>query len=122
VYSALADDATLTAMADVYQTAPDNMGFPYVDIASTTESIDDTFAGTGSNGRIITVTLNIWSEQKQDDEANRIYDRIVELLNWANLSVADGWELVSINLDNTNSRLSENYRQITTRFRLRLDK
>jgi len=119
VYAALKADAPLDALAGIYQTAPDNSDFPYIDIASATESIDDTFAGTNSNGREVTLTINCWSEEKQDDEINVIYDKVVDILNWSTLSLSGGWVFTSINLENTNSRLSEDYRQISARFRLR---
>ena len=119
VYAALKADAPLDALAGIYHTAPDNSDFPYIDIASATESIDDTFAGTNSNGREVTLTINCWSEEKQDDEINVIYDKVVDILNWSTLSLSGGWVFTSINLENTNSRLSEDYRQISARFRLR---
>ena len=119
VYAALKADAPLDALAGIYQTAPDNSDFPYIDIASATESIDDTFAGTNSNGREVTLTINCWSEEKQDDEINVIYDKVVDILNWSTLSLSGGWVFTSINLENTNSRLSEDYRQSSAMFRLR---
>jgi len=122
VYAALNGNASITAMAQVYQIPPDNMSFPYVDIPSATEVIDDTFAGTNSNGREVTLSINVWSEEKEDDEVNLISNLVVETLNWASLSLGDGWNFTSINLENSVSRLSENYRQIQTRFRIRCNK
>ena len=104
VYAALNGNASITAMAQVYQIPPDNMSFPYVDIPSATEVIDDTFAGTNSNGREVTLSINVWSEEKEDDEVNLISNLVVETLNWASLSLGDGWNFTSINLENSVSR------------------
>ena len=95
------------------------MSFPYIDIPSTTETIDDTYAGTGSNFRDVTLTVNIWSDEKYDDQVNVLGDLVVDTLNWSTLTLTEGWTFISINLENINSRLSDDYRQISARFRVR---
>tara|TARA_R100001244_G_scaffold123548_1_gene93242 strand:+ start:673 stop:1077 length:405 start_codon:yes stop_codon:yes gene_type:complete len=119
IYDKIKNNASIVAIADVYQIPPDNMSFPYIDIPSTTETIDDTYAGTGSNFRDVTLTVNIWSDEKYDDQVNVLGDLVVDTLNWSTLTLTEGWTFISINLENINSRLSDDYRQISARFRVR---
>lgn len=121
IYALLNADATLTTTlgATIYIGTQADAAFPYVEIGPDTEILENTF---GRNGRDFTVSLEIWDSNIEGSVAYSINNRISELLDFTASLTATGWTVISCHLDGTNSFNEENYRHISTRYRVRVEK
>jgi hypothetical protein len=90
IYSRLAGDATLLALATggVHNDVPDGQDYPHVLISAAREKAWHTF-GTAATGLGWDVVVPIFTRSRYagDKEALEIHDRIVALLNFAALTV-----------------------------------
>jgi hypothetical protein len=88
IFGVLHGDATLLALAPVYNDVPDGTAYPYVEIGTATERPWHTLGGATSGiGWNATVTVHIWSRYQGDLEALNILTRVTALLNFATLAV-----------------------------------
>jgi hypothetical protein len=92
VYGRLHGDATLAAMAPVYDEVPEGTAYPYVAISGLDATPDNTLGELGSS---VVITLNVWSRYRGYAEAQRIAARIDALLDHQPLSVT-GYRDVSV--------------------------
>lgn len=90
VYEKLSGDATLTALAGVYDYVPEDAGFPYVEIGETTQTPDNYLS---RHGRQQVLTLHVWSKHRGYSEALQVENRLTELLDHQPLTV-DGFDHV----------------------------
>lgn len=77
LYELLSGDATFAALADVYDSVPEDAEPPYVVIGEMM-STDD--SAHGSNGRSTAATLHTWTRAESNRPGNQIAERAVELL------------------------------------------
>lgn len=85
VYARLDGDATLTAMAPVWDEVPTPLAYPYVQIGESTAVKDATFEADGRN---VVCTIHVWSQYAGSKETSAIMARIGDLLDEYNLSVS----------------------------------
>lgn len=78
LYSRLANDATLTALADVYDGVPEGVEPDYVVIGEFTASPD---YAHGSHGRSTSCVLHTWTRAESHVPGNAIGARVAALLN-----------------------------------------
>lgn len=122
IYAVLSADATLeglsetstTATVQVYNDAPEGAGYPHVLISRATETPSHTFGGpnAGKGWRNI-IRIHVYSRYQGDLEAMQIHERIVELLNFQDLTVT-GFPKVSIECESMRL-LVEDIEKIETR-------
>lgn len=85
VYTAL-NVAALTALASVYNNVPQRTSYPYVAIGFVSEERDDAM---GMNGKTVLVSVTVFSQAAGDLEALTIIDKVVQLLNYQSITVAN---------------------------------
>jgi hypothetical protein len=90
-YDVLAADAILQALLGgsveapkIYDQVPDNRSYPYAVIGDATETRDDTF---GRSGKVVSITIDLWSRYAGSKEMKVIADRIAVLLDGVTLGV-----------------------------------
>lgn len=88
IMATLGADAPLAALVPggVWDYVPPNEVFPYLCVESAEEAPDDTF---GTQGRIVTITLAIFSSYRGRKEQYAILDALVRLLRQTTLTVTD---------------------------------
>lgn len=86
VYSALHGDATLHALAETYDFVPENSDYPYVKL-NVSESVSNTF---DRDGRLVTITLDIWSQAEGFSEAYMLLGHCIRLLEKQQLALSSG--------------------------------
>jgi hypothetical protein len=98
--SVLSADATLGALiTGVFNDVPADQLYPYVQIGSGTQRPWHAFGGRVLGlGWNCTVTVHIWSRYQGDIQALAILARVVELLNFATLTVV-GYTTAMCELD-----------------------
>lgn len=77
LYGLLSGDATLAALADVYDGVPEDVEPPYVVIGEMTSLPDGSHGGTG---RQTSATLHTWTRAESHRPGNQIGARVVALL------------------------------------------
>ena len=96
-YGVLSTDATLLALTSVYDQPPDTPTFPYLLVGDATESLRNTFSGTG---RDCACQLHVWTRSGNDaavygyGQAWNIAGRVDQLLDGLAPAVTDGWTFV----------------------------
>lgn len=72
----------------IFDAIPDGQTYPLVQLANVREMPDHTFGGPDVGiGWKVTQPVNVWSDYKGEYECLRIWNRIVELLNFRPLAV-----------------------------------
>lgn len=90
IFERLAADDELGAA--VFDHVPEGAPYPYVVIG---EAIETPNNWHGGHGRDTTVNLHVWSRQRGFSEANRIADRITQLLDHQPMTVP-GHAVISV--------------------------
>lgn len=105
IITRLRADATLRALIvgsttpewGIYDEVPQGKSYPYVQIDTAPETVDDTFSKQGGT---LTLTAHVWSQYSGRKEASDILDRIKDLLHHYALSVS-GYTLEWCSVDMT---------------------
>jgi len=94
IMATLAADVGLAALVPggVWDYVPDDPVWPYVCVESAEEVGADTMGdGLGSQGRIVSITLTIFSQFQGRAEQYNVLDAIIRLLRETSLTIT-GWE------------------------------
>jgi hypothetical protein len=86
IFALLSNDVTLTlANIHIYDEVPEDATFPYIVIGDASETPMDTF---GRKGRRPAITLELYSQYFGFKEILTLIERVEQLLNRANLTIA----------------------------------
>ena len=92
-YATLTGDAALMAkVTGIFDAVPDDRAFPYVTIGDETETGFNAFSKIG---KVVVLTLHVWSQYQGFRQADEILVRINEVLDGAALTVT-GYALVAV--------------------------
>lgn len=118
IYDVLAGDTNLNNLVTgVFgDDIPEEQDFPFIQITTASEDIFNTF---DRQGKETTFTVHIWSQYEGFKECYEIHDRVMELLDYTGITVAN-FDLVYIRFDNANAITQEDRmtRQIATTYRV----
>lgn len=122
IYSKLTGDATLLALAPVYDEVPEGIRPPYIVIGDATEVPYDSFSSRGFEA---TITLHIWTAPRPTGTSRAvgykpaldILDRVNYLLNEATLTLSD-LTFVYCRLENVQTLRDGLARHVTARYRI----
>jgi hypothetical protein len=92
VFARLSADAPLAALGATVVDDTDGATYPYVSIGEGTETADNAH---DRFGRDSTITMHVWSSEKGFQQANRITNRIVQLMDHQPLTV-EGHTVIAI--------------------------
>ena len=79
-----ADTALMTILKGVWDDVPDSQAYPYVQMGDPMQTPEDVF---GNQGRVVVVTLHVWSRYQGQKETSAVLKRIAELLDRHQLAV-----------------------------------
>lgn len=118
ILNALKGDIELMAMVGgrIYDEVPNTEVFPYIAIGTHTENPWNTF---DKFGRDVLITLNIYSQYEGYKEALEILDKVVEVLDYKDITIPE-FELSYIRYEDATTirDLDGRTRQIAARFRV----
>lgn len=89
LFTLLSTDPTLIALAKVYDHVPEKTPMPYVVLAGLTERPDDT---QGARARMMTVTIEAYSQANGFKEIESIVDAVVALMDSDSIPAAPPWD------------------------------
>ena len=101
IFTQLDNDATLTAVAAVYDNAPQDVAMPYVTIGEDVLSEWDTDTELGM---VASVTIHTWSRERGRKQTKTLQGYVYDALDRVTLSAA-GYKFISIDHQSTNSIL-----------------
>ena len=99
IWNVLSGDSTLTALAQVTNDATEDQTYPYILMANATAVPCNTIGGADRGfGWDCRVTIHGYSRYEGDREVLTFMQRVIQLLNFATLSIA-GYSTVICELD-----------------------
>jgi hypothetical protein len=119
LYQQMTSDPDLTALiTGVFDYVPDNQAFPYIMISGFIENPWNTF---NRNGKEVTATFHIYSDQKGNKEVYTILNRLNQVLDGAALTL-DNHSLVSLQFEDamnwSNELELKQVREVAVRYRI----